>query len=152
MLIRKIDIEDVPYVQKLINYFAQQHVMLPRSLNDIYENLRDFFVVTSEDDSNILGCVALHITWEDLAEIKALAVAVDQQNKGCGRALVNACLKEAKKLKIRKVFALSYKPLFFEKYGFKIIDKETMPRKIWGECVKCIKFDNCDEICLLKEF
>jgi amino-acid N-acetyltransferase len=141
--IRKADIGDAKDIQELIAYYARQDMMLSRSLLEIYENIRDFFVATKEN--RIIGCCALHICWEDLAEIKALAVAEKQRAKGIGRRLVSACLKEAKELKIKKVFCLTYIPDFFRKFGFKKISRQKLPHKIWNECLRCAKFPNCDE-------
>jgi len=141
--IRKADIKDVPKIQALIAQFAKQDLMLPRSLMDIYENLRDYFVAASS--SKIIGCCALHICWEDLAEIKALAVDQKAQGKGTGKRLVQACLKEAKQLKVKKLFCLTYIAEFFKQYKFKKISRRMLPHKIWTECLQCPKFPNCDE-------
>ncbi|MDH7600590.1 MAG: N-acetyltransferase [Armatimonadota bacterium] len=143
MRIRKARVSDVPAIQKLINTFAERNVMLPRSLSALYENVRDFFVL--EDDDRITGCCALHITWEDLAEIKSLAVDESVQGSGYGRALVEACLEEARLMGVPRVFALTYIPGFFEKLGFTRIDKSKLPQKVWSECVNCPKFPNCGE-------
>ncbi|MFA5928681.1 MAG: N-acetyltransferase [Candidatus Margulisiibacteriota bacterium] len=149
MQIEKLKIKNVPEVQALISQYAQKGEMLPRPLNEIYENLRDYFVVIK--DSRVIACGALHITWADLAEIKSLAVLENEQSKGYGRFIVDACIQEAKTLNLPRVFALTYKQAFFEKQGFRVINKEQLPRKIWGECVYCAKFMECDEICLIKE-
>ena len=117
--------------------------MIPRSLNEIYETLRDF--VVCEDYGDICGVCALHIMWEDLAEIRSLAVDKKYQKKGIGKTLVKQCLKEAKALGIRKIFALTYQPAFFKKIGFLDIDKSSLPQKIWGDCLRCHKFPECDE-------
>jgi len=122
--------------------------MLARSLNELYENIRDFWVV--EDRRKIIGCAAMHISWEDLAEIKSLAVAKNKQGNGIGSELVLSCLKEARELGARKVFVLTYKPEFFKKFGFKKIKHSSLPHKIWMECIRCCKFPNCQEIALLK--
>ena len=123
--------------------------MLPRSLNELYENIRDFFVYS--DGNNIYGTCALHIDWEDLAEIKSLAVARQKTGSGIGTKLLAQCLKDAKKLKVRKVFALTYIPEFFESFGFRIVDKKELPHKIWSECIRCMYFPNCKEIAMVKE-
>jgi amino-acid N-acetyltransferase len=117
--------------------------MIPRALNDLYENIRDIFIC--EDNGEIKGVCALHILWEDLAEIRSLAVRGDSQSTGIGRKLVTTCVREAEKLGIPKIFALTYHPDFFKKLGFKNIDKSKLPQKIWGECLKCHKFPECDE-------
>ena len=148
-MIRKATVDDVKKIQKLVNYYAKRERMLPRSLNELYENIRDFFIYT--EGSKILGCCALHIDWEDLAEIKSLAVSSSKVGKGIGTKLLNQCLKDAKKLKVRKVFALTYVPEFFERFGFRIVDKKELPHKIWSECIRCMYFPGCKEIAMVKE-
>ena len=143
MRIRKAKISDLKQVHKLINNFARREQMIPRSLNEIYETLRDF--VVCEDYGDICGVCALHIMWEDLAEIRSLAVDKKYQKKGIGKTLVKQCLKEAKALGLRKIFALTYQPAFFKKIGFLDIDKSSLPQKIWGDCLRCHKFPECDE-------
>ena len=142
-MIRKARMPDVQELQVLVNHFAAKNEMLPRSLNTIYENIRDFFVI--ESDGRIVGCCALHVTWGDLAEIKSLAVDETFQGSGCGRLLVEACLSEAREMGIPKVFALTYVPDFFQKMGFLRVDKNTLPQKIWSECINCHKFPDCGE-------
>jgi len=143
-MIRKARISDAKDIQNLINHYAAQNLMLPRSLNEIYDNIRDFFV--SENNSKISGCAALHVSWEDLAEVKSLAVDSDHQKKGLGKKLVDKCIKEARDLGIKRVFALTLVPDFFKKIGFKNIPKKKLPQKVWSECINCIKFTECDEI------
>ncbi len=147
-MIRKARITDIKEMQKLINIFAKKDLMLPRSLSELYENLRDFWVV--EENKKVVGCCALHISWEDLAEIKSLAVAENKQKKGLGKELISKCLDEAGQLGVKKVFALTYKPDFFKRFGFKIVKQAELPHKIWLECIKCCKFPDCQEIALLK--
>lgn len=149
MNLRKAKISDVKQIYNLVNHFAQKGEMLPRSQSELYENIRDFFVV--EDEGEVIGCCALHILWDDLAEVKSLAVAQAYQGKGIGKMLVNACLEEAKELGIKQVFALTFKPWFFEKLGFKLIRKEDLPRKVWGECIKCPLFPDCKEEAVILE-
>jgi amino-acid N-acetyltransferase len=122
--------------------------MLPKALIEIYEHLRDFFVYV-DDQENVLGCCALHLFWEDLAEIQSLAVEETEKLKGIGTSLVAACLAEARSLGITKIFTLTYKKEFFEKQGFQEIDRSELPHKIWAACVKCVKFPDCDEIALV---
>jgi len=147
-MIRKAKIKDIKQIQALISCFAKLDIMLPRSLNELYENIRDFWVY--EDKGKVAGCAAIHISWDDLAEIKSLAVAKNKQGKGFGRNLALACLAEAQVLGAKKVFALTYKPDFFKKLGFKKIKHDALPHKIWAECINCCKFPNCQEIALLK--
>jgi len=148
-LIRKATVEDVKKIQKLVNYYAKRERMLPRSLNELYESIRNFFVYA--EGRNIYGCCALNIDWEDLAEIKSLAVAVSKAGRGIGAKLLQECIRDAKKLKVKKLFALTYVPGFFEKFGFEIVDKKELPHKIWSECIKCMYFPNCKEIALMRE-
>ncbi|MDI6782560.1 MAG: N-acetyltransferase [bacterium] len=142
--LRKAKIKDVNQIQALINHFAALDEMLPRSQSELYESLRDFFVI--ERKGEIVACGALHITWKDLAELKSLVVANSMQNQGLGKQIVTACLAEAKKLGINRVFALTYKPQFFIKLGFSKIDRALLPHKIWTECIKCVKFPDCNEV------
>lgn len=147
MLIRKARIHDVPDMQKLINFYADRGDLLPRSLNQLYEDIRDFYVV--EEGGCIAGTCALHVNWGDLAEVKSLVVADEFQGRGLGKRLVEACLDEALSLGVSRVFALTYKPEFFEKLGFRLIDKSELPHKVWSECVNCVKFPNCGEVALI---
>ncbi len=147
-MIRKAKIKDIKQIQELIACFAKRDEMLPRSLNELYENIRDFWVY--EDKGKLSGCAALHISWDDLAEIKSLAVAKNKQGKGIGRDLVTACLAEAEVMGAKKIFVLTYKPEFFKRMGFKKINHAALPHKIWAECINCCKFPNCQEIALLK--
>lgn len=148
MKIRTAKISDLKYVQKLINDYAKKEEMLPRSLNELYETVRDFFV--SEARGTIYGVCALHIMWEDLAEIRSLAVDKRYQKKGIGKKLVHQCIKEAHALGIKKVFALTYHPEFFKKLGFIDIDKASLPQKIWGDCLRCPRFPDCNEHAVIK--
>ncbi len=144
MKLRKAKVKDANEIFKILQFYALKEVLLPRSLNSIYENIRDFYVY--EIDGKIVGVGSLHIYWEDLAEIKSLAVLEDYQHHGIGSKLVKACLADAKELGIRKVFALTYVPFFFERLGFKITDKSNFPQKVWTECIHCVKFNDCKEV------
>jgi amino-acid N-acetyltransferase len=148
MKVEKAKINDAQRIHELVNSFADKGEMLPRALSEIYENLRDFFVVRDKNNQ-LIGCVALHINWADLAEVKSLAVSEDKQAKGLGSVLIEACLDEAKGLGIPTIFCLSYKPAFFEKYNFRRVDKMELPRKVWSECYRCPKFPDCDEVALV---
>jgi amino-acid N-acetyltransferase len=147
-MLRKAKVEDIKQIQILINAFAKKDQMLPRSLNELYETIRDFWVY--EKNKKVLGCCALHISWENLAEIKSLAVRKDQQSKGVGTKLVCACMAEAKDLGSERVFVLTYQPSFFAQFGFKKVRHDDLPHKVWAECINCPKFPNCQEISLLK--
>ena len=137
-------------MHRMINHFADKGEMLPRPLSELYENIRDFFVIRQDD--KVIACAALHISWSDLAEVKSLAVAEGSREQGIGARLVEACLNEAKELGIPAVFCLTYRPPFFEKCGFSQIDKMELPRKIWTECYRCPKFPDCDEVALIYHF
>jgi amino-acid N-acetyltransferase len=146
-LIEKAKIGDVPQIHKLVNSFAEKGQMLARPLSEIYENLRDYFVIRSE--GKVVACVALHISWSDLAEVKALAVSSKSQKRGLGAQLVAACIEEARQLEIPIVFCLTYKPIFFSKQGFVEVDKMKLPKKVWTECFHCPKFPDCEETAMV---
>ncbi len=148
-MLRKAEVKDIKPIHHLINTFAGQDLMLPRSLNELYDNIRDFWVF--EQNNKISGCAALHICWEDLAEIKSLAVEKKWQHRHIGAQLVAACFEEAKKLGAKRIFALTYKPDFFKKFGFRRIKHSDLPHKVWAECINCPKFPGCQEIALLKK-
>jgi amino-acid N-acetyltransferase len=147
MILRKARVGDVETIQLLVNSFAERGEMLARPLSEIYENLRDFMV--AEIDGQVVGCVALHINWSDLVEVKSLAVQPDHQGRGIGRRLVEACLDEARNLGLATVFALTLAPTFFEKIGFNRGVVDELPRKVWVECYRCPKFPKCDEVAML---
>ena len=147
MKVEKAKISDVPQIQELVNYFAAKDEMLPRSLSELYENIRDCFVV--RDNGRVVACASLHVFWSDLAEVRSLAVAEDSQDKGLGGQLLEACLNEAKELGIGTLFCLTYQPPLFERYGFARVDKMDLPRKVWTECYRCPKFPDCDEVALI---
>jgi amino-acid N-acetyltransferase len=143
----KASIADARAIHDLVNLYAARGDMLPRTMGEVYENLRDFFVVRERGD--LLGCVALHIVWSDLAEVKSLAVAESAQSRGVGSLLVEACIDEAREVGLERVFALTYRPAFFERLGFEQADVMTLPRKVWNECYRCPKFPSCNEIALV---
>jgi amino-acid N-acetyltransferase len=148
-LIRKARITDVREMARLIEEFAKEGMMLHRPLTDLYDNVRDFFIY--EERGSIQGACALHVCWEDMGEVKSLAVRGEAAGRGIGRQLVEACIEEARELALPKLFALTYQPTFFAKMGFKVVDKGILPHKVWGECVKCFKFPDCDEIAVMRE-
>lgn len=146
-MLRKAQIQDVKEIQKLLTHFANRGDMLSRSLSELYEALRDFYIC--EDEGRLLGTAALHIVWEDLAEIRSVAVVEDAGRKGVGTQLVQACIDEAREIGLKRLFCLTYKPNFFAKFGFRIVDKSELPHKVWGDCMKCVKFPDCDEIAMI---
>lgn len=149
MAIRKARASDIREAHRLVNEFAKRQEMIARSLNELYENVRDLYV--AEEDGRINGVCAVHVLWEDLAEIRSLAVREELRGRGIGRALVKRCLGDVRALGIKKVFALTYKPDFFKALGFREIDKSSLPQKIWGDCVRCPRFPECDEYALIIE-
>ena len=144
--IRAARMDDVEAIHALVTEFSRQEVMLPRSRSELYDSLRDFEV--AETRGEVVGCGALSIVWEGLAEIQSLAVRGGFQRRGIGRRLVKACLAESRRLGILRVFALTRVPDFFERIGFNYVPRETLPHKIWSDCVKCPKFPHCDEVAL----
>lgn len=148
-MLRKAEIKDVKEIQKLLTFYASRGDMLSRSLAELYESIRDFNIF--EIEGRIVGTAALHIVWEDLAEVRSVAVADDTGRKGIGTQVVQACIDEARVLGLKKVFCLTYKPDFFAKFGFHIVDKSELPHKVWGDCMKCVKFPDCDEIAMILE-
>ncbi len=149
MGVRKAKTRDATVIYNLVNVQAAKGMLLPRSLSSIYEHIRDFWVF--EEGGEVVGCAALQVVWEDLAEIRSLAVREDRQGEGIGKALVLACLREAKGLGIARVFSLTYAKDFFLKMGFREIDKTDLPQKIWTDCVNCVKFPTCDEVAVIIE-
>jgi amino-acid N-acetyltransferase len=145
--VEKAKIPDVIQMHKLINDYANNGEMLARPLSELYESIRDFFVI--REGERVVACAALHVAWEDMAEIRSVAVAEDKKKSGLGASLVRACLKEAETLGIETVFCFTYKPDFFRRQGFADIDKMELPRKVWTDCFRCPKFPNCDEIALV---
>jgi amino-acid N-acetyltransferase len=138
----------------LINGFAGEGLMLAKSRRQLYENIRDFYVaevVGSDGDQTFAGCGALHVIWVDLGEIRSLAVVRRFQGRGVGSQLSHALLREADLLQLPRIFALTYQQSFFEHLGFRLVEKTTMPHKVWGECMDCPKFPNCDELAMIKD-
>lgn len=148
MKIRPAKVTDVKEIHKIVEFYADRKEMLHRSLNAIYENIQEYVVVENEE-GKVIACGALHVAWEDLAEIKALAVSEKYKGQGIGRKIVQKLQKNAEELGVHKVFALSFKPDFFIKLGYKVIPKETLPHKIWSECINCHLFPDCGEVPLL---
>lgn len=146
--LRRAKTGDVQAIQQIVNGFADRGAMLHRSLSQLYENIRDFFVI--EEEGRIVGCAALHVTWRDLAELKSLAVEDAAQGRGYGRDLIEACLLEAEEIGITRVFALTYVPDLFVKSAFQVVDRSMLPRKVWTECVYCPKFPDCGEIAVMR--
>jgi amino-acid N-acetyltransferase len=151
-MIRKAQIHEVREIYRLLADFSKKEEwdILPRRMADIYGQLRDYFV-DRKDQGPIRGLAALHIFWEDFGEIRSLGVLAELRKKGIGSKLVKKCLEEARELDLKRVFVLtSHKNAgFFQQFGFKQVDKDDLPRIIWGECKDCLKFPDCDEIPML---
>lgn len=153
LMIRAARMEDVKRIYALLNHYADKGLLLGRSLSSLYDQLRDFLVFVDDESADgpdvIVGACALHICWENLAEIRSLAVIDSHQRQGIGSRLVNQCLDEAKKFGITKVFTLTYQPDFFKSLHFAPIDKGELPHKVWSDCIQCPKFPDCNEEALV---
>lgn len=149
-MIRKAVIDEVTQIQRILKDYGDRGVLLPRSLSELYEHLRDFYVTTDENNSIIAVC-ALGLCWEDLAEIRSLAVVEKYHGNNHGVRLVEKCIEEARTLGLKKIFTLTYVPEYFKKLGFRVVDKSELPHKVWSDCLKCTKFPDCDETALIKE-
>ena len=147
-MIRRATIKDVKTIQNALEHYAKKGLLLPRSLSDLYDNLRDFIIYQKKGE--VFGVSALHVCWEDLGEIRSLAVLPPHTKQGIGRQLVNDCEKDAAELGLKKVFTLTYQESFFTGLGYQTIDKNQLPHKVWGDCLKCVKFPDCDEIAMIK--
>lgn len=148
-LVRPAAIGDVPTIHHLLEIYAAKGNLLPRTFSELYRHLRDFFVI--EVDGRVVACAALEIFTEDLGEVRSLVVDEAHERRGYGRLLVERVLDEARTIGLRRVMALTYVPLFFHRLGFRTVGKESLPEKVWGVCVKCYKFNHCDETAVLKE-
>lgn len=149
-MIRKATVRDVEVIHRLLKQHAERGELLPRALSDLYDDVRDFNVFEPKGGGVVAGVCALHVCWEDLAEVRSLAVSEPHQGEGVGSTLVKAALAEAEELGIKRVFTLTYQPDFFSKHGFEVVDKAALPQKVWAECIKCVKFPDCDETAMLK--
>ena len=148
-VLRKAKPKDAVKIHELVNEYAKEGLLLPLSLNKLYDNIRDFWIY--EEGGEIVGCAALHIVWEDLAEIRSLAVKREHHKKGVGKKLVLRCLEEAKEYDLKRVFVLTYQVEFFKKLGFRELDKRLLPHKVWSDCINCPKFPTCDETAMIRE-
>ena len=147
---RKPTFADVDEIYNLIAGYAAQGIMLPRPHNVLYETLREF-IVAEDADKKIVGVGALHLTWNELAEVRSMAVHPDFSRQGIGSEIVKKLLEEGRAVGVKKFFTLTYRPEFFKSLGFELTTKETLPHKIWKECIECPKFPNCDEIAMTLE-
>jgi amino-acid N-acetyltransferase len=144
MKIRDAKVTDAAEIHSIISDFAELDRMLFRPIASIYENIQTF-IVAEDKTGRIIGCAAMSVLWADLAEVKSLAVKREAAGKGIGKMLVREAVRKASSLGISRIFALTLEPAFFEKIGFKRIDKKNLPMKVWSDCANCPKQDHCDE-------
>ena len=150
-MLRKAKVSDAKIIHQMINLSSNKGEMLPRSLMDLYGSLRDFFVYI-DDEGSLVGFCAMHIFWENLAEVRSLYVRSENRRLGVGRKLVEACISEAITLDLLRIFTLTYQTEFFKSLGFVVTDKSELPEKVWSDCFKCSKYpDFCDEIAMVVE-
>lgn len=147
-MIRRALIKDIVGIARLVNQFAERGLMLHRSMENLYEHARDFHVAVDNND-NVVGVCGLNIVWADLAEVYSLAVDKSQQSKGLGSRLVEATIEDARELGIARLMSLTYEQRFFERLGFTVVDRMTLPLKVWNECMSCPKNQACDEIAMV---
>lgn len=149
MTVRHARVTDAKRICEIVNHHAERARMLHRSLESVYDTVREF-LVAEDDGGRVVGCVAVDVAWSDLAEIKSLAVAPDAQGRGIGSELLSAAERDARGVGVRRLFALTYEERFFARHGFERIDRDTLPVKVWRECIACPRFDHCDEIAMMK--
>lgn len=148
-MLKKASLKDVKAIHALVNACAGKGEMLPRPLAELYDNLRDYFVFV--EAGTVLGTGALHLCWEDLAEVRSVCIEESMRLRGVGRKIVETCLDEARRFEVGRVFVLTYQDAFFSRFGFVPVDKKELPQKIWTDCIKCAKFPMCDEVAMVME-
>jgi len=151
MDIRFASKSDVKDIEHLIANYARQNLLLPVTEQEIKENISDY-VIGRDDSGSIVGCATYTKYSDILFEIRSLAVVSRMRNKGVGREMVETLIAKIKDMGAKKIFALTYSVGFFEKLGFSVVPKETLPEKIWKVCVNCPKFEHCDEIAVVREY
>lgn len=150
MIIRKATIEDIKSIHRLLHTYRHQGDLIPRPLSSLYDHVRDFTAAADGEGGRVVGCCALQFCWEDLAEIRSLAVDEPYRNRGIASDLIRACIEEARTFEIRKLFSLTFKADFFQKFDFTVIDRSELPLKIWADCMLCVKFPDCEGIAMMK--
>ncbi|MCF8070302.1 MAG: N-acetyltransferase [Desulfobacterales bacterium] len=150
-MIRKAQIQDVKVIHSLLKIYGDKGELISRPLTKLFDHLRDFSVFIDDKTEKILGCCALQFCWEDLAEIRSLAVYPDHTGKGVGTSLTASIIEEAQTYQIKELFTLTYRPGFFKRFGFNKIEREALPLKVWGDCLACVKFPDCDETAMIKK-
>jgi amino-acid N-acetyltransferase len=149
-MIRSASIPDIRAIHRLLQHYGENGELLPRPLSKLYDHVRDFFVFADPASERVVGCCSLQFCWEDLAEIRSLAVHPDFIGQGIGTALTEHALAEARRFQVAQVFTLTYRPTFFQRFGFQRIERNDLPLKIWADCIVCVKFPDCDEIAMMK--
>jgi len=149
-MISKATVKDVKSIHELLQVYSEKGKLLARPLSELYDHVRDFYVWRTGEGDTLQGCCALQFCWEDLAEIRSLAVHPKHLRQGIGTRLTREALKEAKTFNVRKVFTLTYEPEFFSRFNFEEIDRSELPLKIWADCILCVKFPDCDETAMVK--
>ena len=147
-MLRRAKTKDVPQIVQLINHYAGKGEMLSRSQSQVFNVLRDYVVV--EEDGRLVGCGALHVIWNDIAEIRSLAIAPERVGQGLGKSIVEYLVEDARGLELPRIFILTYKPDFFAKLKFEPVDKKDLPHKVWKDCLNCPKFPDCDEVAMIR--
>jgi amino-acid N-acetyltransferase len=150
-MIRKAVISDIKSIHGLLQEYGDRGELLPRPLSRLYDHVRDFSVYVDPETEQLLGCCALQFCWENLAEIRSVAVHPDHVGEKIGTRLVSQAIEEARQYKIKKLFVLTYRPGFFESFDFSVIDRSELPLKIWTDCIMCVKFPDCDETAMIRE-
>ncbi len=146
--VRPATVDDVVAIDELLRSQIEKGKLLPRTLPELYERVRDFFV--AEQHGEVVGCAALQLFTAELGEVRSLAVSSSHEGHGCGRALIDHLVEESRRIGLRKLMALTYVPVFFHKLGFETVDREALPEKVWGVCVHCPHYHNCNEIAVLR--
>jgi amino-acid N-acetyltransferase len=162
IVIKKAKVQDVQEILDLVNGYAAADVMLPRGPQYLYENIRDFVIAsdrnvpvysmmdTKEELHLIVACGSLHVLWDDIAEIRALAIHPDYQHLGLGSKIVEHLIEDARHLGIKRLYTFTLTEEFFRTIGFKRQKREELPAKMWGECSRCPKYFKCDEVGMVK--
>ncbi len=150
-MIRKALLNDVNAIHALLQFYGKKGELLARPLSKLYDHLRDFWVYEDPEGQKVVACCALQFCWENIAEIRSLAVYPEFTGQGIGSALTERAIQEAVYFKIKDLFTLTYRPDFFKQFGFSIIDKNDLPVKVWSDCIGCVSYPNCDETAMLKK-
>lgn len=149
-VLRPAQMRDAKRIHSLLTECSAEGLLLPRSLSNLYGQIRDFRILETEDGA-FIGCAALAVIWENLAEVRSLAIAKPWRGSGFGNILVDDCCKDARGIGIDRVFALTYQVRFFERNGFGVVNKDTLPQRVWIVCANCPRFPDCDEVAVMRQ-